>query len=54
MNDIIYDTSEALTADVWNIFDIPDRLKGQKILQFSITNNSGGPSNIQFAALRVV
>ena len=33
---------------------IQDKLKGQKLLQFSITNNTGGPSNIQFASLRVV
>jgi len=54
MENVIYDSSEALTADVWNIFDIPDRLRGQKLLQFHVTNNSGAESNIQFASLRVV
>ena len=48
------DGSEALTADVWNIFNIQSRLSGQKLLQFKITNSSGGESSIQFAALRVV
>jgi len=48
------DTVESLTADVWEIFIIEGRLSNQKLLQFLITNNSGSPSNIQFAALRVV
>ena len=48
------DTSEALTADVWNIFVISNNLANTKLLQFKITNNSGGASNIQFASLRVV
>jgi len=47
-------SAESLTADVWNIFMIGSRLRNQKLLQFKITNNSGGPSNIQFASLRVV
>jgi len=48
------DTSEALTVDVWNIFAVVGRLANQKVLQFKITNNSGGESDIQFAYLRVV
>ena len=48
------DGSEALTADVWNIFSINSRLSGQKNMQFKITNNSGGNSDITFAYLRVV
>jgi len=48
------DGSEALTADVWNIFSINSRLGGQKNMQFKITNNSGGESDITFAYLRVV
>ena len=35
------DAAEALTANVWNIFQVQDRLKGQKLLQLKITNNSG-------------
>jgi len=48
------DSSEALTADVWNIFTIQGRLANQKLLQFSITNNSGGNSDIEFASMRLV
>ena len=54
-SNLFSDTSEALSADVWNIFPIGDgELAGQKNMQFSITNNSGGPSDIQFAYLRMV
>ena len=53
-NNAVQDGAEALAADVWNIFRIADRLSSQKLLQFKITNNSGGPSNITFASLRVV
>ena len=51
---LFVDSSEAMTADVWNIFSIKDVLANQKLMQFSITNNSGGESSIQFASLRVV
>jgi len=54
MENVIYDSSEALTADVWNIFSIPERLKNQKLLQFHITNNSGGESDIETAFMRLV
>jgi len=54
MNNLYVDTAETLVADVWNIFMIEGRLANQKLLQFKIGNNSGGPSNIQFATLRVV
>jgi len=47
-------SSEALTADVWNIFMIGSRLRNQKLLQFKITNNSGGNSDVAFAYLRIV
>jgi len=53
-NNLFNDTGETLTVDVWNIFSIRDLLSNQKLLQFKITNSSGGPSNIQFASLRVV
>jgi len=52
--DSIFESNATLIVDVWNIFTIQGFLKDQKLLQFKITNNSGGPSNIQFAALRVV
>jgi len=51
---LFLDSSEALIVDVWNIFSISQVLANQKLLQFKITNNSGGISNIQFASLRVV
>jgi len=50
---LFVDNAESLTADVWNIFYICGRLAYQKLLQFKITNNSGGESDIQFAYLRV-
>jgi hypothetical protein len=53
MTDGFSDT-EALTADVWNIFIIQGRLADQKLLQFSITNNSGGSSDIETAFMRLV
>jgi len=46
--------TEALTADVWNIFMIESKLKFQKLLQFQITNNSGGASDIETAFMRLV
>ena len=52
--DIIVDTADSLTADVWNIFIIGSRLRNQKLLQFKITNNSGGSSDIETAFMRVV
>jgi len=48
------DAAQALTADVWNIFMIQGRLANQKLLQFQITNNSGGSSNIETAFMRIV
>ena len=54
MQVLLTDAAQALTADVWNIFMLKDNFANQKLLQFKITNNSGGPSNIQFASLRCV
>ena len=48
------DTAEALTVDVWNIFYIASRFQNQKLLQFSITNNSGDVSTIETAFMRLV
>jgi hypothetical protein len=50
----LFSDTESLTADVWEIFIIEGRLSNQKLLQFLITNNTGSPSNIQFAFQRVV
>jgi len=52
--DIILDSSETLVVDVWNIFYLQDKLQNQKLLQFKITNNSGGSSDIQTAFMRLV
>jgi len=54
MNDAFNDAAEALVADVWNIFMIKAVLSNQKILQFSITNNSGGTANIETAFMRLL
>ena len=55
MADLLNDSAEALTADVWNIYKINDaKLADQKLLQFSITNNSGGEANIEVAFMRLV
>jgi len=52
--DAVNDVAESLTADVWNIFTIYDRLESQKLLQFQITNNSGDVSTIETAFMRLV
>jgi len=54
VDNLFNDAAQALTADVWNIFILAYRLKNQKNLQFKITNNSGGNSDITFAYLRLV
>jgi len=52
--EILFSSTNSMTADVWNIFIIGDLLRNQKVLQFKLTNSSGGASDIQFASLRVV
>jgi len=54
LRDILNDTGETLTADVWNIFIVGNFLRFQKLLQFKITNNSGGESTIETAFMRLV
>ncbi len=54
VTDLFYDGGETLAANVWNIFKMSDMLQDQKNLQFQITNNSGGNSDITFAYLRLV
>ena len=46
--------AEPLIVDVWNIYNIKDVLKNQKLLQFKITNNSGGESTVETTFLRIV
>jgi len=54
MDNLMVDSAESLTADVWNIFMVQGRLANQKLLMFSITNNSGGISTIDTAFMRLV
>ena len=53
-SDVLVDSNDTLTADVWNIFRLSNNLHDQKLLQFKVVNNSGGNSDIDFAFLRVV
>jgi hypothetical protein len=53
-DNVLADASESLTADVWNIFIIQERLRNQKLLQFKVTNNSGGSSDVETAFMRMV
>ena len=53
-SNIVDDSAEALTADVWNIYYIFNKLSNQKLLQFKIVNNSGGESTIECAFMRLV
>ena len=47
-------TTATLTANVWNIFTLEGLFKGQKLLQFKITNSSGSEANIETAFMRLV
>jgi len=51
---LFVDVADTLVVDVWNIFYIGNNLKNQKLLQFKITNNSGGSSDIETAFMRMV
>jgi hypothetical protein len=53
-NNLLADGADSMTADVWNIFYIQNSLVGQQNLQFKITNNTGGSSDIEFAFMRLV
>jgi len=53
IEDLMKDSSETCVVDVWNIFRI-DRMQGQKLLQFKLTNSSGGISTIETAFMRMV
>jgi len=54
MQDLFKDSGETLIVDVWNIFSINESLANQKLLMFSLVNNSGGTSTIDTAFLRIV
>ena len=53
IEDLMKDSAETLAADVWNIYRI-DRMKGQRNLQFFVTNNTGAINTIEFAFMRLV
>lgn len=53
-SDVLDDAVEAAPADVWTIFFLQGRAKDQKLLQFKITNTSGGESTIDTAFMRLV
>jgi len=52
--EVLVSDTESLTADVWNIFMIQERLADQKLLQFKVQNASGGSSDIDTAFMRLV
>ena len=54
IHDLVGDSAEALTADVWNLFIFQEAFRNQKLLQFKITNNSGGISTVETQFLRYV
>jgi len=55
MSNCFSDATESVTADVWNIFMISEVLHDQKLLQFSITNNTGSEAaKIETAFMRIV
>jgi len=55
LDSLFFDPSDTLVADAWNIIWIETVLQDQKVLQFLITNDSGGEaSSIECAFLRTV
>jgi len=54
IEELLNDSAESLTADVWNIFYFNNMLENQKLLQFKVVNNSGGISTIETAFMRIV
>jgi hypothetical protein len=54
LEEIFNDGAQTLTADAWFIFPIQGAARDQKLLQFKITNNSGGISTIETAFMRIV
>ena len=55
INTKLGDSAESLTANVWNIFILSNgRYQDHQNVQFKITNNTGGNSDIEFAFMRLV
>jgi hypothetical protein len=53
-NVLFDENEEAIAADVWNIFLIMNILRGQKLLQFKITNVDLGETDFETAFMRLV
>jgi len=53
-SDVLDDAVEAAPANVWTIFFLQGRAKDQKLLQFKITNTTGGESTIETAFMRLI
>ena len=53
-NNILSDTAESLNGNVWAIIMIQDILKNQAMMQFKVTNNSGGSSDIEVGFMRLI
>ena len=53
-SDIVNDSVEVLTADVWNLYYIYNKLSNQKLLRFKIKNTAGGDADIECAFMRLV
>jgi len=54
LENIFLDSAVDCQSDQWNIVLIKERLSNQKLLQFKITNSSGGESDIETAFMRLV
>jgi len=53
-SNILEDSNETLTADVWAVLFIYDRCAGQQNMQINITNGAGGEADIEFGFMRLV
>jgi hypothetical protein len=51
---LLADSAESMTADVWNIYYFGDKFRGQKLMQFKIVNNSGDVSTVETAFMRMI
>ena len=52
--DLLNDTAESLTADVWNIFTFFKNFKDMRNMQFRLVNNTGAESDIEFGFMRLI
>ena len=51
--DALYDASESITGD-YRLFTVYDRLKDLNNIQLFLTNNTGGPADVEVAFRRLV